>query len=55
MKKLQNYLLIMILMYHFSGFIAGTALVVYTMLSFLVFYLIEGTLTLPGIAAIDDK
>ena len=44
-------LLIMILMYHFSGFIAGTALVVYTMLSFLVFYLIEGTLTLPGIAA----
>ena len=44
-------LLIMILMYHFSGFIAGTALVVYTMLSFLVFYLIEGTLTLPDIAA----
>lgn len=44
-------LLIMILIYHFSGFIAGTALVVYTMLSFLVFYLIEGTLTLPGIAA----
>lgn len=44
-------LLIMILMYHFSGFIAGTALVLYTMLSFLVFYLIEGTLTLPGIAA----
>ena len=38
-------------MYHFSGFIAGTALVVYTMLSFLVFYLIEGTLTLPCIAA----
>lgn len=44
-------LLIMILMYHFSGLIAGTSLVLYTMLSFLVFYLIEGTLTLPGIAA----
>ena len=44
-------LLIMILMYHFAGFIAGTALVLYTMASFLVFYLIEGTLTLPGIAA----
>ena len=44
-------LIIMILMYHFSGLIAGTSLVLYTMLSFLVFYLIEGTLTLPGIAA----
>ena len=44
-------LVIMIAMYHFSGLIAGTALILYTMLSFLVFYLIEGTLTLPGIAA----
>ena len=44
-------LIIMIAMYHFSGLIAGTALILYTMLSFLVFYLIEGTLTLPGIAA----
>ena len=41
----------MILIYHFSGLIAGTALTLYTTLSFLVFYLIEGTLTLPGIAA----
>ena len=44
-------LIIMIAMYHFGGLIAGTALILYTMLSFLVFYLIEGTLTLPGIAA----
>lgn len=44
-------LLVMIFVYHFSGFIAGTFLVLYTMLSFLVFYLINGTLTLPGIAA----
>ena len=44
-------ILILILIYHFSGFIAGTFLVLYTMLSFLVFYLIDGTLTLPGIAA----
>ena len=44
-------LVIMILIYHFSGLIAGTALTLYTTLSFLVFYLIEGTLTLPGIAA----
>ena len=38
-------------LYHFSGFIAGVSLMLYTMLSFLVFYLIQGTLTLPGIAA----
>lgn len=44
-------ILILVLLYHFSGFIAGTALTLYTMASFLVFYLIEGTLTLPGIAA----
>ncbi len=44
-------LIIMIAMYHFGGLIAGTVLILYTMLSFLVFYLIEGTLTLPGIAA----
>ena len=43
--------IILIILYHFSGFIAGTSLVLYTMTSFLVFYLIEGTLTLPGIAA----
>lgn len=44
-------ILILVLLYHFSGFIAGTALMLYTMASFLVFYLIQGTLTLPGIAA----
>lgn len=44
-------ILILIAIYHFSGLIAGTSLMLYTMLSFLVFYLIEGTLTLPGIAA----
>lgn len=44
-------ILLLIVLYHFSGFIAGTALMLYTMASFLVFYLIQGTLTLPGIAA----
>lgn len=44
-------ILILIFLYHFLGFIAGTFLAIYTMLSFLVFYLIDGTLTLPGIAA----
>lgn len=41
----------LVIVYHFSGYIAGVLLTLYTMLSFLVFYLIEGTLTLPGIAA----
>ena len=45
-------ILILIIVYRFSGFIAGVALMLYTMGSFLIFYLIEGTLTLPGIAAI---
>lgn len=43
--------LTLILLYRFSGLIASGALSLYTMLSFLVFYLINGTLTLPGIAA----
>lgn len=43
--------LILIVLYRYSGLIASCALTLYTMLTFLVFYLIEGTLTLPGIAA----
>ncbi len=42
---------IMIIAYHFSGFIAGVNLIIYTLFSLLVFYLIDGVLTLPGIAA----
>ena len=42
---------IMIIVYHFSGFIAGIGVLLYTSLTFLVFYLINGVLTLPGIAA----
>lgn len=44
-------ILIMILIYRFAGLIAGIGLIVYTFLSFLIFYLINGVLTLPGIAA----
>ena len=44
-------ILIMTLIYHFSGLIAGLGLIIYTFLSFLIFYLINGVLTLPGIAA----
>lgn len=43
--------LILIALYRFSGLIASCALSLYTMFTFLVFYLINGTLTLPGIAA----
>lgn len=43
--------ILLIVLYRFSGFISGVSLTLYTMSSFLVFYLIEGTLTLPGIAA----
>ena len=43
--------ILMIVVYRFSGFIASFGLILYTFLTFLVFYLIEGVLTLPGIAA----
>ena len=42
---------IILLVYRFSGFIASIGVLLYTVLSFLVFYLINGVLTLPGIAA----
>lgn len=42
---------VMILTYRFAGFLASLSLVIYTFLSFLLFWLIGGVLTLPGIAA----
>ncbi len=42
---------IMMFIYRFAGFIASVNILVYTILSFLLFYLIGGVLTLPGIAA----
>ena len=44
-------MIIMIIVYRFSGFIAAFGLALYTFTSFGVFYLLEGVLTLPGIAA----
>ena len=44
-------ILAMILVYRFAGFVAGMNILIYTMLSFSIFYLIDGVLTLPGIAA----
>lgn len=43
--------IIMIALYRFSGFIASVGLLIYTVLSFGIFWLIGGVLTLPGIAA----
>lgn len=43
---------ILIIVYHFAGFIASCAMLLYTFLVFLVFWLVGGVLTLPGIAAL---
>ena len=45
-------ILIMLIVYHFAGFIASMGVIMYTLFTFLIFYLINGVLTLPGIAAI---
>ena len=45
-------ILMMILIYHFSGFISSIAIILYTFLVFAIFWLIGGVLTLPGIAAL---
>ena len=44
-------IILITIIYRFSGFIAGMCLIIYTFASFLIFYLIDGVLTLPGIAA----
>lgn len=43
--------LFLIILYRFSGLIASVGVIVYTALTFFIFWLIGGTLTLPGIAA----
>lgn len=45
-------ILIMSIVYRFSGFISGLCMLIYSFLVFLVFILIDGVLTLPGIAAL---
>ncbi|MBQ9011845.1 MAG: protein translocase subunit SecD [Bacilli bacterium] len=44
-------LIFLTLIYRFSGFMASVGIVVYTSLTFFIFWMIGGTLTLPGIAA----
>lgn len=43
--------LFLIILYRFAGLIASVGIVVYSALTFFIFWLIGGTLTLPGIAA----
>ena len=45
-------ILFMIFVYHFAGFISGISILIYTFITFLMFWLIGGVLTLPGIAAV---
>lgn len=40
----------MTLYYHLSGFVAGMTLIIYASITFMVFWLVGGVLTLPGIA-----
>lgn len=44
--------LTMILIYRFSGFVASIGIIAYTMLTFTIFNLVGGRLTLPSIAAV---
>lgn len=44
--------IILVAVYHFVGFVASCAMIIYAFLVFLVFWLIGGVLTLPGIAAL---
>ena len=45
-------ILFMTMLYRFSGLIASSVILIYTFMTFLIFYLIDGVLTLPGIAAL---
>ena len=45
-------MLVMIVVYHFAGFIASIGLILYTFLTIFTFWLFGGVLTLPGIAAL---
>ena len=45
-------ILILIFIYHFSGFVSAVSMLIYTFLVFGVFWVVGGVLTLPGIAAL---
>ena len=43
---------LLVAIYHFAGFVSTVSMLLYTFLVFLVFWLVGGVLTLPGIAAL---
>ena len=45
-------ILFLIAVYHFAGFISAASMMIYAFLVFLVFWVVGGVLTLPGIAAL---
>lgn len=45
-------ILFLIIVYRFAGFISAISMLIYTFLVFLVFWVVGGVLTLPGIAAL---
>lgn len=49
---IATIMIIMTLIYHFAGLISCLGILVYAYVTFLLFYLIGGVLTLPGIAAL---
>ena len=44
--------LLLIVIYHFAGFISAVSIMLYTLATFFVFWVVGGVLTLPGIAAL---
>ena len=44
--------LLLIILYHFAGFISAVSMLIYTFLVFAIFWVLGGVLTLPGIAAL---
>jgi SecD/SecF fusion protein len=45
-------MILLVLVYHFAGFISAVSMLIYTFLVFAVFWVVGGVLTLPGIAAL---
>ena len=45
-------MILLIIIYHFAGFIASCSMLIYSFLVFSVFWVVGGVLTLPGIAAL---
>ena len=44
--------LLLVILYHFAGFISAVSMLIYTFLVFAIFWVLGGVLTLPGIAAL---